>query len=328
MTVPYQAIPNGWFAVAHTRELRAGRVLEKSYFGREWVLWRDASGAPAMQDAYCPHLGAHLGDGKICGNRLRCPFHGFEWAQSGACETTPDGRKPPRAKLRTLPLRERAGLILAWWHAEGAAPAWEPPALDETHFTPFKFLRRTFRGHPQEICENSSDLVHFGPTHGYGNPHATSEPRIDGHVLRVDYAMTRSLDFLGMPRRSAELAFSAEVFGLGFSRVHARMPSVGLAADLLVLPTPVTADVVELNFAARVKRPRVPFVGPLLRELFVRGYTSDLMADVPIWSRKRYVARPALIEGEQTILQYRKFAQQFYSEPADPKPLTPVVRAS
>jgi hypothetical protein len=50
------------------------------------------------------------------------------------------------------------------------------------------------------------------------------------------------------------------------------------------------------------------------------------MADVPIWSRKRYVARPALIEGEQPIAVYRKFAAQFYSEPAESKPLAPVAR--
>jgi hypothetical protein len=91
------------------------------------------------------------------------------------------------------------------------------------------------------------------------------------------------------------------------------------------MPTPITANEVELNFAARVKQPRLPFVAPILRELFVRGYTSDLMADVPIWSRKRYVARPALIEGEQPIAVYRKFAAQFYSEAAESKPLAPVA---
>jgi len=328
LSVPYESIPNGWFSVAMTKELRAGRVLEKRYFGREWVLWRDSTGAPVMQDAYCPHLGAHLGGGKVRGDRLRCPFHGFEYARDGVCAATPDGRTPPRVRLRSLPLRESAGLVLAYWHAEGEAPHWQPPAVDQPGFTSFKFLRRAFRGHPQEICENSSDLVHFGPTHGYGNPHATSEPRVDGPVLRVDYAMTRSLDFLGMPNRRAPLVFSAEVFGLGFSRVHARMPSIGVEADLLVMPTPITADEVELNFAARVKQPRIPFLGLLLRELFVRGYTTDLMADVPIWSRKRYVPRPALIEGEQPIAQYRKFAAQFYSQPSEPKPLEVVIRAS
>ena len=321
MNVPFESIPNGWFAVAQSQELRAGRVLERRYFGREWVLWRAGAGEPVMQEAYCPHLGAHLGGGTVQGDHLRCPFHGFEYARDGTCARTSNGRTPPRVRLRTLPLRESAGLVLGYWHADGESPSWEPPRIDGAGFTPFKFLRRAFRGHPQEICENSSDLVHFGPTHGYVEPHAIAAPRVDGHVLRVDYGMHRSLDFLGMPKRSAPLLFSAEVYGLGFSRVHARMPSIGVEADLLVMPTPITAEQVELNFAARVKQPRVPFLGLLLRELFVRGYTSDLMADVPIWSRKRYVPRPALIEGEHTIVAYRKFAEQFYSPVEDAKPL-------
>lgn len=328
MTVPYESIPNGWFTVATSRELRTGRILERRYFGREWVLWRSVSGRAAMQDAYCPHLGAHLGGGCVRGEQLRCPFHGFEYSSEGNCVATPDGRQPPRARLRSLPLLERQGLVLAWWHAESEAPSWEPPALDEPGFTAFAFRRSTFRGHPQEICENSSDLVHFGPTHGYGGAHTTSAPRVDGHVLRVNYAMDRSLDFVGLPGRRATLSFEAEVFGLGFSRVHARMQGLSLDADLLVMPTPIDASTVELNFAARVRRSKIPLVTPLVRTLFVRGYTSDLMADVPIWSRKRYVPRPALTEGEEPIALYRKFARQFYSPAPETKSLTPLAGAS
>lgn len=332
MTVPYESIPNGWFCVATTRELKPGRVLEKRYFGREWVLWRSASGEAVMQDAYCPHLGAHLGGGSVRGANLRCPFHGFEYAGDGRCVATADGRQPPRARLRTLPLRERAGVVLGYWHADAEAPTWEPPALDEAGFTAFTFRRNSFRGHPQEICENSSDLVHFGPTHGYANARNTSESRIDGHVLRCDYAMERSLDFLGLPKRRAALDFQAEVFGLGFSRVRAHFRSLRLEGDLLVMPTPIDATTVELNFAARVRKLGIPFVMPLVRSLFVRGYRSDLMADVPIWSRKRYLPRPALTEGEQPISIYREFAAQFYStdsaDPRDVKPLTPVDGAA
>jgi nitrite reductase/ring-hydroxylating ferredoxin subunit len=327
LSVPYEAIPNGWFCVATSRELKPRRVLEKRYFGQEWVLWRKASGEAVMQEAYCPHLGAHLGGGSVLGDKLRCPFHGFEYAGDGRCVATADGRQPPRARLHTLPLLERAGVVLAWWHADGEEPSWEPPALDEPGFTAFSFRRSSFRGHPQEVCENSSDLVHFGPTHGYGNARNTSEPRIDGHVLRAKYAMDRSLDFLGLPNRRAALDFEAEVFGLGFSRVRAHFRGLHLEGDLLVMPTAIDADTVELNFAARVRKLPIPGIMPLVRALFVRGYTSDLMADVPIWSRKRYLPRPALIEGEQPISLYRKFAAQFYSPSstiAGEKALTPV----
>ena len=35
-------------------------------------------------DAYCEHLGAHLGyGGTVVEERIRCPFHGWEWNDKG-----------------------------------------------------------------------------------------------------------------------------------------------------------------------------------------------------------------------------------------------------
>jgi phenylpropionate dioxygenase-like ring-hydroxylating dioxygenase large terminal subunit len=112
--IPYVSIPNGWFVVGTSGELGKGKILERRYFGKEWVLWRDASGEAHFHEAYCPHLGAHLGDGCVKGNSLRCPFHGFEFSGEGACVSTPYGKKPPpRARLVGLPVREQNGLLLA-----------------------------------------------------------------------------------------------------------------------------------------------------------------------------------------------------------------------
>lgn len=47
-------------------------------------------------DAYCPHLGAHLGiGGTVEGETLRCPFHAFRFDTGGVCVATGYGTKPP-----------------------------------------------------------------------------------------------------------------------------------------------------------------------------------------------------------------------------------------
>ncbi|HYC53603.1 MAG TPA: Rieske 2Fe-2S domain-containing protein [Candidatus Binatia bacterium] len=312
MSVPYQAIPHGWFAVATSSELRRERVLERRCFGREWVMWRSASGRAAMNAAYCPHLGAHLGDGRVRGEHLQCPFHHFEYGSDGRCAAVPSGAVPPNIRLSTLALRETNGLVLAWWHELGEPPSWEPPDLDEDDFTPFHFSSRTFRGHPQEISENSADCGHFGPTHGYGNATITDGPRVDGHVLYSAYAMERSLDFIGLRNAKAELSFRAEVHGLGLSRVRAKVSKVGIEADLLILPTPLDAATVQLRFGARVRKSRAPLVTTLMKAIFIRGYHSDLLRDIPIWTRKRFVENPPLTAAEAPIGVYRRYARQFY----------------
>jgi 3-ketosteroid 9alpha-monooxygenase subunit A len=56
-------IPFGWFQVAFPDDLAPGDVTALRYWSRDLVLWRDEAGAFHLQDAYCPHLGAHIGIG-------------------------------------------------------------------------------------------------------------------------------------------------------------------------------------------------------------------------------------------------------------------------
>ena len=73
-------IPNGWFAVAWSRELRPGEVHRIRAFGEDLVLFRTHSGVPRVLSAYCPHLGAHLAEGgRVMGESIRCPFHGWQY---------------------------------------------------------------------------------------------------------------------------------------------------------------------------------------------------------------------------------------------------------
>src|SRR5262249_43219667 len=126
-------IPNGWFQVAYSDELGPGQVLPLSYFDRELVLFRTASGEPRLLDAFCPHLGAHLGyGGKVEGECIRCPLHAWKFDGAGNCTEVPYAKKvPPKARIAAWPVREKAGLVLAWHHAGGAPPAWEVPEVPE-----------------------------------------------------------------------------------------------------------------------------------------------------------------------------------------------------
>ena len=56
-------IPNGWYAVAWSKDLGVGDVQRIRYFDNEMVLFRTRSGKARVLDAYCPHLGAHLAEG-------------------------------------------------------------------------------------------------------------------------------------------------------------------------------------------------------------------------------------------------------------------------
>ena len=95
-------VPNGWFIVARSDELRPGDVRPLHYFERDLVVYRSESGEPHVLDAHCTHLGAHLAvGGKVEGNCIRCPFHGWKFdGADGSCAEIPYGgstRIPSRA---------------------------------------------------------------------------------------------------------------------------------------------------------------------------------------------------------------------------------------
>jgi phenylpropionate dioxygenase-like ring-hydroxylating dioxygenase large terminal subunit len=125
-------LPNGWFAVDWSRELREGDVKPIHYFGEDLVLFRTRSGVARVLDAFCPHLGAHLGHGgRVMAETVRCPFHGWQYdGASGQCTHIPYcERIPPQARVRSWDVQEKNGLVFVWRHAEAKPPEWDFPAL-------------------------------------------------------------------------------------------------------------------------------------------------------------------------------------------------------
>ena len=78
------------------------------------VAFRTESGQAKVVDAYCPHMGAHLGYGirdqaghgsAVVGESIVCPFHG--WAYDGEGKCTP---YPLRQKHAAESRARRAGI--------------------------------------------------------------------------------------------------------------------------------------------------------------------------------------------------------------------------
>src|SRR5690606_33142601 len=105
------------------------------YFARDLVLYRGDDGAAHLVDAHCPHLGAHLAvGGRVEGDCLRCPFHGWLFDGDGACVEIPyrEGERiPAKARARAYPVVERNGFVWAWHHARQEPPFYEVPTVAE-----------------------------------------------------------------------------------------------------------------------------------------------------------------------------------------------------
>jgi nitrite reductase/ring-hydroxylating ferredoxin subunit len=302
--------PNGWYAVAWSKDLGVGDVKRIRYFDNEMVLFRTRAGHARVLDAYCPHLGAHLAEGgRVQGESVRCPFHAWEFdGESGACSKIPYcARIPTRARVRAWETRELNHMIFVWHHAEGKAPSWEVPAAPhyaDPDWSPARTFEIEVPVHIQDMAENNLDPVHFQYVHGMsGTPDTEISFEDDGRVLHaVSYSTQET------PVGTFDMQLVRETWGLGLGTVESSgIPGVGLY--MFTSTSPIDRDTTISRWALTTTNNAVDVAG----EEWMENITKGVFDDMRIWSNKIHRADPVLCEADTLLAEFRRWARQFYS---------------
>ena len=304
--------PNGWFAVAYSDELGPGQVKPVHYLGRDFVVFRGEDGRARVFDAFCPHLGAHLGHGgKVVGNTLRCPFHGWRFdADSGRCVDIPYAKHiPPKAEMHCWSVRELNGFVVMYFHAEGKAPDYEPervPEIDDPNYVLHRKKEWTIDSHPQEIMENGVDFAHFTTLHGWKCKKLDWKPNGPYYSLKIDVD-TGAED----QAKTADNLTNADSYNSGPGFLYTRFTGAmdGIAVNGMTPVGPEKVHIVHAYYAHKK-------VDPAVVDAFFQFYVTDYELDIPIWSNKIYRPQPMLAEGENDFGRFRRWYRQFYSLPA------------
>jgi phenylpropionate dioxygenase-like ring-hydroxylating dioxygenase large terminal subunit len=164
-----------WYAVCLAGDLADGAVVGRDLLGTRLVAYRDpATGKPAVQSGWCPHLGADLSLGQITDGQLRCPYHHWSFDTSGKCSRIPTGDKiPDAAHIFTYPSREAWGLI---WAFNGEKADFDPPRLpdaEEGAIDHVAYARGERAWDTWIAVSNGVDFQHLRTLHGLP---ATSMP--------------------------------------------------------------------------------------------------------------------------------------------------------
>lgn len=298
--------PRGWFVIAWSGDLGPGEVRPLRYLGQDLVLFRKADGEPVVLDAYCPHLGAHLGHGgHVDGDRLVCPFHAWAFDAEGSCVGIPYAQRIPKAaKVACHPVVERSGAVYLWHDPEGGAPDWEVPSVPEIGdpgWTPWYENLITVKTHPREIVENVADKQHF-PT-----VHRTFVERFDN--VYEGHKATQITEGIAEPPQGGRDQFHIEAtyFGPAFQLSDMRGY---LHARLLLAHTPIDEHELHLRFAVSLERS-----GPRTEE-FAKFYVENLRLgfheDIAIWEHKVFRPRPQLVAEDGPVGRLRQWYRQFY----------------
>ena len=267
--------------------------------------------------------------GRVSGERLICPFHGFEYDTTGQCVNTPYGDPPPTARLRVFQTQEHMGLIFGWWGIAGRPPQWPMPEepAEKEGWSSMEYRGIRFAGHPQEITENAVDFSHLNYVHGFGDVNRAAPLVIEGHRLesRFDFKTVKSIAKFG--GITLDISAATIVHGLGYSIVEIREHSIGMDMRLWVLATPVDGILVDLSLFSQVKeikKPKRRLTGlgflplrlraPIMNKFIASYQIQDVKKDVIIWNRKKYRSRPRLFRLDGDIMPFRRYCRQFYPE--------------
>jgi phenylpropionate dioxygenase-like ring-hydroxylating dioxygenase large terminal subunit len=308
---PLPPFPRSWYRLMHSRDLRRGEIKTVRYFDREWIVYRDQSGAAHVTDPHCPHLGAHLGvGGRVDGDRIVCPFHGWAYGGDGRCVAIPYCDKiPAKARLQTWPVRETRGLIFVWFDAAGGPPTFELPPDDDAEASRWRrhtTLQWTIQTHVQEIVENGVDFPHFKLLHRFLDVPAPSLAEADGARFTLAFETRRRL--LGAVGTSR---MRAEFHGLGLYVTPVTSGDVHI--HTLMTPTPIDGERVEVKLDVFFERTLNPLKAPFVKRAVTRVIRDEFERDVRVWERKIYRAAPVLCAGDGPIPRLREWCRQFYA---------------
>ena len=183
-----------WHPVGYVAEFADGPKRVR-LLGEDVVVWRDSTGAPHALRDLCVHRGTALSLGRVVGDQLMCPYHGWRYGSDGVCKAIPQladpTRVPAKARVAAYSCLERHGVM---WVAMDE-PRWELPdipELDSADWTVVETGPYSWNADASRQLENFTDFGHFPWVHPglLGDPERPVVPdytvAIDGHVLRYD----------------------------------------------------------------------------------------------------------------------------------------------
>jgi phenylpropionate dioxygenase-like ring-hydroxylating dioxygenase large terminal subunit len=289
-----------WFPVALSAELDGGALVGRDFLGTRVVAYRGPDGAPVVQGAWCPHLGADLSVGRMVDGRLRCAYHHWSFDAAGACVHIPTGDKiPPGARLANYPCAEAWGLI---WAFNGETPLFDVPRVpgaEQADLVVEARLRGIRPIPPWVATSNGIDFQHLCTLHGL----ATAEPA----ALEVrEHGIEYRVETPGYRQHGL-------ITGVNTFSQHVRVGG----GDLFMLfsGAPIAPDrtrsfyVIGVSSGGRESPVPRPTIEAQLRGL--REFVTKLLdEDEPVLSTIRF-RKGVLVASDRHLARFLKYVEEF-----------------
>lgn len=321
------SIPNGWYAVCFSHELKKKEVKPLSILNKELVIFRSEKGKASVLEAYCPHQGTHLGyGGKVFENSIVCPFHRWRFDGNGKCIEIPYSNRIPgldRNCLNSLPTVEQDNIVFVYFHKENIKPDFYLPDFDaqfnNDSWTKPRYTSFFIKTHIQEFGENGFDVAHFKPVHGSERNAISVESPVTDKVMRYKLNLVYPGLGMGLPMSKVNVIADWAYHGLSVFTNTIQLDKFPIKICQNYYFTPQNDGQIIIRFSLRINKDTLPgnfllkwIQTKLIYSKNIKMVLRNFDEDRLIWENKIFRPMPVLCEGDGPVLHYRKWAQQFY----------------
>ncbi|MCG8671823.1 MAG: aromatic ring-hydroxylating dioxygenase subunit alpha [Pseudomonadales bacterium] len=162
-------LTRGWYPVCASGEILKNEAKSFRIAKQRVVLFRSESNTLKALDAFCPHLGADLGNGRVVGENIQCYFHQWEFGGDGCLKKIPCqpelNESFNKVKNLSYPVKELYGHIWVYSHPEAAHSMLKPSGLEQSDVSAYYFGEVELFAHHHVMMANGVDLQHFATVH-------------------------------------------------------------------------------------------------------------------------------------------------------------------
>jgi vanillate O-demethylase monooxygenase subunit len=272
-------VRNAWYCAATPAEV-GRQPMGRLILNEPIVLYRKEDGTATALEDRCRHRATPLHRGKLIGDAIQCPYHGFQFDAEGLCIKVPAQPETPRnLRVRHYPLAEKHGWLWIWM---GEAALADPATIPDFHTNDDPAWAATgdlirARGNYLLFVENLIDLSHVAFVH------ASTIGSDDDVGAKLDF--DRGDDFVRVTRTAPTISTPPTLKPLGFGPLVDQLKIITFWPPCHVLIEVLTVDAGRADDPAAV-RSRTMILNTLTPETDVSthyfwAHNRDFATDKP-----------------------------------------------
>lgn len=156
-----------WYVAGVSGDFKPGELKSVEIMETRLVLWRKKNGTVVCVRDRCSHRNVHLSKGKLVGDCVKCPYHGWTFNGEGELSNVPsegpDGKSFKHRHVEKFAVREQQGLVWVWMGRDKQPdPAKHPfpmPYYDTEGWKTY-YMVTPFDNGVTHLAENFMDVPH------------------------------------------------------------------------------------------------------------------------------------------------------------------------